>query len=346
MRGLYIVQTREFVRLGEPVYKTGRTDDWLLRIKNYPKGSELVYFQQWRIAGHDSLVAAETALLHALRSHPDVLERRDIGAEYFQADPDLLTALVHDRITQQRQLAQSGSASAEPGPAAPALRTLSVAVDPDIAVLDFVKLNKSALAGSSVCSSELYERFVAHLTARGERGNLHHTGFTRKVIAATGASSVVVRNGLLVERCLCFPSLDAPPIVVVQEASYVQRFLALRPGDRESDTGNGERVYVTKDPNVAMSIDLLQDSFLAFMNKHHAKVRTTEKIDLLSMGASGYSTETRKNTCKACWRVTLGRSRCCEKFDARKRSRVAVVWGLSLVREPAHATKLPSTLLT
>ena len=40
-------------------YKIGRTDDWLVRIKNYPKGSELVYFQQWRPAG-DSLVDAET----------------------------------------------------------------------------------------------------------------------------------------------------------------------------------------------------------------------------------------------------------------------------------------------
>jgi hypothetical protein len=217
MRGIYIVQTSEFVRRAEPVFKAGRTDDLPQRMEQYPKGSKLVYFQQWKPASHDSLVAAKTAVLRALRANPAVIQRHDLGSEYFEADPAILTALVHDCISKQKQLfrvpdAPTGMAENAVGSGA---SSIAVAVDPDIAVLEFVKLNESQLTGSTVTSVALYERFNEHIKARGERVALRYTDFARRVIAATGACTIVTRNGIVVERSFRFPTFaltaDASP---------------------------------------------------------------------------------------------------------------------------------------
>lgn len=134
MRGIYIVQTSEFVRRAEPVFKAGRTDNLEQRMEQYPKGSDLVYFQQWRTASHDSLVAAKTAVLRALRANPAVIQRRDLGAEYFEADPDILTVLVQDCISKQEQLFRvpTGMTENAVGSGASSIAT-AVAVDPDVA---------------------------------------------------------------------------------------------------------------------------------------------------------------------------------------------------------------------
>lgn len=38
---IYLLREREFVTLGEPVYKIGRSVNWLNRMSSYPKGSEV-----------------------------------------------------------------------------------------------------------------------------------------------------------------------------------------------------------------------------------------------------------------------------------------------------------------
>lgn len=77
---LYLIHVREFRRLGESIYKIGRTSCPERRISDYPKGSVLVTL----ICCMDSK-KAESQLLDIFT---DKFERRlDYGREYFEGDP-------------------------------------------------------------------------------------------------------------------------------------------------------------------------------------------------------------------------------------------------------------------
>lgn len=80
-RYVYLIKTRDFVRLNAPVLKVGRTRDILQRACAYPLGSVLVGC--WLV--HDD-VAAERSLIDALAAAPSVCRcLRNIGNEWFHA---------------------------------------------------------------------------------------------------------------------------------------------------------------------------------------------------------------------------------------------------------------------
>lgn len=88
---LYLLKEREFVKTGEPVYKFGRTFDLMTRFSQYPKSSQLIY-----VASSADPVAHERCVLHALRLR--FLNRRDIGAEYFEGDLYDILAVVQRHV--------------------------------------------------------------------------------------------------------------------------------------------------------------------------------------------------------------------------------------------------------
>ena len=73
---IYLLRTREFIRLNEPVYKLGRTSNPRNRLSSYPKGSEIVFLMKCtdcKIAERELLVIFEKVFI----------KKSEYGAEYF-----------------------------------------------------------------------------------------------------------------------------------------------------------------------------------------------------------------------------------------------------------------------
>lgn len=76
---LYLIQEREFINSGQPVYKFGRTMDIVRRLKQYPNNSKLLF-----VSPSTDMVKHERIILHRLMHQFG--HRRDIGFEYFEGD--------------------------------------------------------------------------------------------------------------------------------------------------------------------------------------------------------------------------------------------------------------------
>ena len=85
---VYMVRTREFVRLRENVYKIGRTrtENFHKRFLQYPKGSEIICF---------------STVLDSMKTERDLkkiftqkfVQRLDYGLKYFEGDE---AAMIHE----------------------------------------------------------------------------------------------------------------------------------------------------------------------------------------------------------------------------------------------------------
>lgn len=89
---IYLLQTREFLRLNQPVYKIGRTTQSPdKRIGQYPKNSKL-----FLIMSVADCVEKETILLRLFRK--EFLARKDYGSEYFEGDVQRMIDLITDTL--------------------------------------------------------------------------------------------------------------------------------------------------------------------------------------------------------------------------------------------------------
>lgn len=78
---VYIVKTREFILLGQPVLKVGRTRNLIQRLRAYPIGSVLVAC--WLV--HDDILT-EKAMIRAVSNAHEICKcLRNFGSEWFQA---------------------------------------------------------------------------------------------------------------------------------------------------------------------------------------------------------------------------------------------------------------------
>ena len=85
---IYLLQTREFIQLKQPVYKIGRTNQLIEnRFKQYPKGSQLLHSN----ICYNS-VNTETILLRYFKEQ--FKHRPDIGKEYFEGDPTKMIKII------------------------------------------------------------------------------------------------------------------------------------------------------------------------------------------------------------------------------------------------------------
>ena len=76
---LYIIQTRESIRLEENVYKIGKTCDIQKRLNSYPKGSSL--YKMIKVSDRH---LAEKLVLREFRQK--FIKREEMGNEYFQGN--------------------------------------------------------------------------------------------------------------------------------------------------------------------------------------------------------------------------------------------------------------------
>ncbi len=94
---IYMLITREFLALKQPVYKVGYTASSVLgRFNQYPKGSQLIYTRFVHEAKKK-----ETLMLEALRSDKAFINRTDIGSEYFQGEMELILRKIMEVLANE-----------------------------------------------------------------------------------------------------------------------------------------------------------------------------------------------------------------------------------------------------
>jgi hypothetical protein len=91
---LYIIRLREHIHQDLEVYKVGRTQDFLSRLKQYPNLCSVLVIEQ--VLDH---VEAEITLLQLLRAHPQLTHRVELGNEYFAGSGVLIKSIFH-AVTQ------------------------------------------------------------------------------------------------------------------------------------------------------------------------------------------------------------------------------------------------------
>jgi len=231
-----VVQVREFVRSGDPVFKVGRTGDVGARLKQYPKGSHLVVFRRCAV-GDAELVEAERALLGELRSNVQLRQCVEYGREYFEGDTGVLVGAVMGHLNDKGVQMSGAAPGKAPGSAAgdPPASSADVQGPVDVRVLDgeaavaeFVRARQDELVSTRVLSRDIYASFQEFMRSERIGGRVEHAKFTRCICSLTGARSTTCRTGLLVDRYIEFPSTAKSLEELVSE--FVAAECTLNPG--------------------------------------------------------------------------------------------------------------------
>lgn len=78
---LYIIKTRESIRMNEDIYKIGCTSDIIRRYKQYPKGSRIFY-----TIINNNYKNVEKKWIKILNNNKFLINRKDMGKEYYEGD--------------------------------------------------------------------------------------------------------------------------------------------------------------------------------------------------------------------------------------------------------------------
>ena len=78
---LYIIKTRESIRMNEDIYKIGCTSDIIRRYKQYPKGSRIFY-----TILNNNYKNVEKKWIKILNNNKILINRKDMGKEYYEGD--------------------------------------------------------------------------------------------------------------------------------------------------------------------------------------------------------------------------------------------------------------------
>jgi hypothetical protein len=133
-------------------------------------------------------------------------------------------------------------------------------------------------------------------------------------------------------------------------SSYVRRFLALGPTDKESRVADAKgeltdvRVYTRREEDVFTSLAAIKSAFSEFMRAHHGTKKTAERINKATMELTGFTVVEKKNTCKACNRAVGGNGRCCPGYSSASRNQGIAVYGIVLVREIVDTSSVSERL--
>lgn len=93
---VYILQEREFINSGQPIYKMGRTQqEDFRRFKNYPKGSKMEFYSPCVDCKY-----AENKIKTVFKEK--FKQRTDIGTESFEGDINQMRDIMYKIVEQQR----------------------------------------------------------------------------------------------------------------------------------------------------------------------------------------------------------------------------------------------------
>jgi len=98
MSYIYLVQTRESIKLNESIYKIGKTKrHGMERFTNYPKGSDLLF----HIACPDCNTLEKQIIENFKNKYTQIT---DYGTEYFQGDSDDMINTIFNMVKKQKDL--------------------------------------------------------------------------------------------------------------------------------------------------------------------------------------------------------------------------------------------------
>lgn len=101
---IYLIREREFITSGQNIYKIGKTgQSGLKRAKQYPKHSMIEIHLRVR-----DYHAVERELIAEFKQR--FIHRPDIGAEYFEGDPNQMLDLIYTYRVQQRAIIPAAAA--------------------------------------------------------------------------------------------------------------------------------------------------------------------------------------------------------------------------------------------
>ena len=86
---IYLLKTRESIRMNEDIYKIGRTKNMKNRLSQYPKGSEFITTMKV----NDQRMC-ERVLLYTFKDK--FKQREDMGNEYFEGNLDQMKSVLCD----------------------------------------------------------------------------------------------------------------------------------------------------------------------------------------------------------------------------------------------------------
>jgi hypothetical protein len=88
---MYVIQEREFIKTGEPVYKIGMTNQYnpRTRLQHYPADSCL-----YLLIRKPNALTSENIVMDTLKARRDITHRPEYGREYFEGDPQAIVNVV------------------------------------------------------------------------------------------------------------------------------------------------------------------------------------------------------------------------------------------------------------
>ena len=91
---VYMLRTREFIRLNENVYKIGRTSDVTRRFGQYPKESEIIWF-----CAVDNSMSVEKTIK---KFFSQIFKRTSYGHEWFEGDPTQMIEALSKIVSESK----------------------------------------------------------------------------------------------------------------------------------------------------------------------------------------------------------------------------------------------------
>lgn len=191
-----MILEREFMRLGDNVYKIGRTDNVKRRLAQYPKGSRLLF----SIYTPDCLTAERELIRHFKGAYR---HREDIGREYFQGESHCMINVITDYVTEQlRNIVVIDTDS-------DSMETATAKQDVSVVLMEYVAENGDALSGQHVRSRVLLEGFMLWLKDRRYVVSITHSKLVRELNRLYGTKDSTHyfddEFGVGVEHCVSFP---------------------------------------------------------------------------------------------------------------------------------------------
>lgn len=200
---IYLIYEREFMRLGDNVYKIGRTDNVKRRLTQYPKGSRLLF----SIYTPDCLTAERELIRHFNGAYK---HRGDIGREYFEGESHEMINVITDYVTEQLKntvVIDDDSDTAE--------NVCDTKQDLTMVIMEYVGLYGEHLSGQHVRSRILFQGFLSWLKDRRYNVPITHLKLVREMNRLYGAKDSTHyfddEYGVGVEHCVIFPYFLARP---------------------------------------------------------------------------------------------------------------------------------------
>ena len=94
--GIYIIYIREFISTNKNIYKIGRSNDIENKLRNYPKGSRIMF-----ATSCDNSIKYEKDLIKIFKTK---FTSTEFGNRYFEGDVDDMKDIIYNYLQDIRRL--------------------------------------------------------------------------------------------------------------------------------------------------------------------------------------------------------------------------------------------------